>query len=86
MPAGSKMDPPLAKAELISNGGRKKKKKQPVEYQQQRGVRIHDRNSFVDAKVSEEGGRGGASGTVPVVKTKAVPLQPWRPMVKQMSN
>ncbi|TRZ11314.1 hypothetical protein HGM15179_015795 [Zosterops borbonicus] len=54
MPASAKMDPPLAKAEPISDGGstfgiselRKmksysaKSKKQP-----ERGVRIHERNS-----------------------------------------
>jgi len=62
VPAGSKMDPLLAKAEPISNGvtssvitylSRGKK------LQQDRGVRIRERNNSADAKVSEEGRGGG---------------------------
>ncbi|CAM9274818.1 unnamed protein product [Bubo scandiacus] len=92
MPAGSKRDPPLAKAEPISNV--KKGKKTPAQQllQQKRGVRICERNNSADTKVSEEGGGGGAPGTraeiplQPVVKTtvrQAVPLHPWRLTVEQ---
>ena len=70
--AGSKMDPPLAKAKPVSDGGsgfvvkylRKGRKKLcrrngSVE----RGVRRCERNDSADTKVSEEGERGGALGT-----------------------
>jgi len=86
--AGSRTDPPLAKAEPISDGGstsgitylRREKK-----LQQERGVRIRERNNFPDTKVSEEGGTGGAPGAgaeVPLqtmektMVRQAVPLQP----------
>ena len=48
MSAGSKTDPLLAKAEPISDG------------EQDRGVRLWERNSPADTKVSEEVGGGGA--------------------------
>ena len=53
--------------------------------QPERGVRIWERNTSADTKVSEEGGGGGAPGAgaeiplQPMVKTmvkQAVPLQP----------
>ncbi|GAB0185779.1 cAMP-dependent protein kinase inhibitor alpha [Grus japonensis] len=64
MPAGSKMDLPLAKAEPISNGGSKR-------CSQKRGVRRCERNNSADTKVSEEGGEGGAPGA-----GAEIPLQP----------
>ena len=71
MPAGSRTDLPLAKAEPISNSGSasvitylRKAKEVTGEWQLQpeRGVRICKRNSSADTKVSEEGGGGGAPG------------------------
>ncbi|GAB0176471.1 hypothetical protein GRJ2_000112300 [Grus japonensis] len=92
MPAGSKMDPLLAKAEPISDGGStsgvtelRRGKKHQEQLQTERGVRRCERNNPADTKVSEEGGRGGAPGTKaeiplqPIEKTmvrQAVPLQP----------
>ncbi|XP_075356581.1 uncharacterized protein LOC142409205 [Mycteria americana] len=92
MPAGSKMDPPLAKAEPISDGGSasgitylRTGEKKPVQLQLERGVRICERNNSADTKGSEEGGAGGAPGAgaeiplQPMVKTmvrQAVPLKP----------
>ncbi|GAB0188514.1 acid sphingomyelinase-like phosphodiesterase 3b [Grus japonensis] len=92
MPAGSKVDPPLAKAEPISDGGSasgikelRRGKKLLWQLQPERGVRICERNSSADTKVSAEGGAGGAPGAraeiplQPVEKTmmsQAVPLQP----------
>ncbi|GAB0208746.1 epimerase family protein SDR39U1 [Grus japonensis] len=91
MPAGSKMDSPLTKAELISNSSSasvitfKKGKKLLCNSSWKRGVRICERNNCADTKVSEEGGGGGAPGTgaeiplQPVEKAmvrQAVPLQP----------
>ncbi|GAB0179334.1 acid sphingomyelinase-like phosphodiesterase 3b [Grus japonensis] len=90
MPASTKMDPLLAKAEPISHGGstsgitqlRRGKKHQ---FQPERGVRRCERNNSADTKVSEEGGGGGAPGAgaeiplQPVEKTmvrQAVPRQP----------
>ncbi|GAB0187950.1 epimerase family protein SDR39U1 [Grus japonensis] len=89
MPAGSKMDPLMAKAEPISDGGstsgitelRRGEKKQE-ELQPERGVRRCDRNNSAGTKVSAEGGAGGTPGTgaeIPMVKTmvrQAAPLQP----------
>jgi len=83
MPADSKMDSPLAKAKPISDSGtasvvtclRRGKKKM----QQDRGVRIHERNNSADTKVSGEGGEGGAPGT-----GEEIPLQPVeKTMVRQ---
>ncbi|GAB0184492.1 epimerase family protein SDR39U1 [Grus japonensis] len=79
MPAGSKMDPMLAKAEPISNGGSAsgitylKGEKTAVKQQLQlkRGLRRCERNNSADTKVSEEGGGGGAPGA-----RADIPLQP----------
>ncbi|PKU43327.1 protein pxr1-like [Limosa lapponica baueri] len=92
MPAGSKTDPRLAKAEPINDGssgsvvtylrgGKKLHKGNCLD----RGVRICERNNSADTKVSEEeegGGAPGARAEIPLqsmVKTmvrQAVPLQP----------
>ncbi|GAB0187542.1 epimerase family protein SDR39U1 [Grus japonensis] len=86
MPAGSKMDPLLAKAEPISDGGstsgitelRRGGKKTCVGTCSWR-LRICERNNSADTKVSAEGGGGGAPGT----RTK-IPLQPMeKTMVRQ---
>ncbi|GAB0184750.1 AN1-type zinc finger protein 5-like [Grus japonensis] len=84
MPAGSKTDPPLAKAEPISDGvsasGIRVKTTAA-----ERGVRRCERNNSADTQVSEEGGGGRAPGAgaeiplQPMEKTmvkQAVPLQP----------
>ncbi|KAK4815591.1 hypothetical protein QYF61_004806 [Mycteria americana] len=87
-PAGSKTDPPLAKAEPISNSG----STSVITYLRmgkncswERGVRIRERNNPADTKVSGEGGGGDAPGAgaeialQPTVKTmvrQAVPPQP----------
>ncbi|GAB0175668.1 acid sphingomyelinase-like phosphodiesterase 3b [Grus japonensis] len=70
MPAGSKMDPLMAKAEPISDGGstsgvtrlggRGGKEWQLL--QPERGVRRCERNNSADPKVSAEGGARGAPG------------------------
>jgi len=89
MPASSKMDLLLAKAEPISDSGsasgitclRRGKKN----LQWEEGVTIRVRNNSADTKVSEEGGGGGAPAATaetplqPVMKItvrQAVPLQP----------
>jgi len=82
MPAGSKMDRPLAKARPICDSGSasgitdnvfKKGENKPVEQQLQpeTGLRLHGRNNSTDTKVSEEGGAGAAPGA-----GAAIPLQP----------
>ncbi|GAB0190707.1 EH domain-containing protein 4 [Grus japonensis] len=81
------MDPPLAKAEPISDGGsasgitelrRGKKEQLGNKLQPERGVRRCERNSPADTQVSEGGG-GGAPGT-----GAEIPLQPVvKAMVKQ---
>ena len=87
-----KMDPLLAKAEPISDGGSasgitdlRKGKKLLRNGSQKTEVRICERNNSADTKVSEEGGGGGAPGAgaeiplQPVGKTmvrQAVPLHP----------
>ncbi|GAB0202867.1 hypothetical protein GRJ2_002752300 [Grus japonensis] len=92
MPAGSKMDPPLAKAEPISNGGSvsvitslSTGKKLLYNSNWRRGMRICERNNSADTKVSEEGEGEGVPGIEaevplqPLEKTmvrQAVPLQP----------
>ncbi|GAB0180767.1 E3 ubiquitin-protein ligase MARCHF3 [Grus japonensis] len=89
MPAGSKTDPPLAKAD--GDGGTasgvtelRRGKNHQEQLQPARGVRRCERNNSADTKVSEEGGAGGAPGTgaeiplQPLEKTmarQAVPLQ-----------
>ncbi|GAB0204021.1 epimerase family protein SDR39U1 [Grus japonensis] len=91
MPAGSNTDPPLAKAEPISDSGsasvitylrRGKKKTKPKNQehlQPERGVRICERNNSADTKVNAEGGGGGAPGT-----GAEIPLQPVvKTIVKQ---
>ncbi|PKU41961.1 protein pxr1-like [Limosa lapponica baueri] len=91
MPASSKTDLPLAKAESISEGGSTSVKiylrsgKKPAAQQQPgRGVRIYERNNSADTKVSEEKGGGGASGigadiplqlVVKIMVKQAVPTQ-----------
>ncbi|GAB0183352.1 acid sphingomyelinase-like phosphodiesterase 3b [Grus japonensis] len=91
MPAGSKMDLPLAKAEPISDSGstsgitslRREKRKKQQFLQPERGVRRCERHNSADSKVSEEGGAPGTGAEIPLqqpmVKTmvkQAVPLQP----------
>ncbi|GAB0175634.1 hypothetical protein GRJ2_000028600 [Grus japonensis] len=87
MPAGSKMDPPMTKAEPISDGGsasgvtelRRGKKGLLWQQQSRRGVRRCERNNSADTKVSEEGGAGGAPGA-----GAEIPLQPLeKTMVRQ---
>ena len=88
MPAGSKTDPLLAKADPISNSDsasgimylrRGESCCTTGQLQLEIGVRICERNSPTDTKVSEEGGGGGASGT-----SAEVPLQPvTQTMVRQ---
>ncbi|KAK4826134.1 hypothetical protein QYF61_005286 [Mycteria americana] len=63
MPAGSKMDPPLATAKPIGDGRTasgitylRREKKAAVQQQRERGVRICERNNSADTKVSEQGG------------------------------
>ncbi|PKU39468.1 protein pxr1-like [Limosa lapponica baueri] len=90
-PASSKIDPLLTKAEPISDSGSAsgitylRWRKNAVQQQPEREVRICERNSPADTKDSEEGAGGGAPGVraeiplQPVVKTmvrQAVPLQP----------
>ncbi|GAB0208689.1 acid sphingomyelinase-like phosphodiesterase 3b [Grus japonensis] len=95
MPAGSKTDPLLAKAEPISSDGstsvitylrREKKKKKISVLQPERGVRRCERNNCADTKVSEEGGGGGTPGAradiplQPMVKTMVRQAVPLQPM------
>ncbi|GAB0207745.1 AN1-type zinc finger protein 5-like [Grus japonensis] len=92
MPAGSKTDPLLAKAEPISDGGSasvitylRRRKKLLHNCSWMRGVRICERNNSADTKVSEDR-RGGSAPHAraeiplqPMEKTmerQAVPLQP----------
>ncbi|GAB0189361.1 zinc finger and BTB domain-containing protein 5 [Grus japonensis] len=63
MPAGSKMDLPLAKAEPISDSGSasgitylRREKKQQEKLQPERGVRICERNNSADTKPMEDDG------------------------------
>ncbi|GAB0179150.1 acid sphingomyelinase-like phosphodiesterase 3b [Grus japonensis] len=86
MPAGSKMDLLLAKAESMSDSGSvsgimylRRGKKLLQNSSQRRGVRICERNSPTGTQVSAEGGGGGAPGTEP-----EIPLQPLeKTMVRQ---
>ncbi|GAB0178069.1 epimerase family protein SDR39U1 [Grus japonensis] len=86
MPAGSKMDPPLAKAKPISASVitylRREKNRESF---CSRREEWEDVRNSADTKVSADGGGGGAPDTraevplQPVVKTmvrQAVPLQP----------
>ncbi|GAB0208407.1 mitochondrial enolase superfamily member 1 [Grus japonensis] len=87
MPAISKTDPLLAKAESISGGGSdsvitylRRERKLLRNGSWRRGVRICERNNSADTKVSEEGGGGGA----PPGAGAEIPLQPVvKTMVKQ---
>ena len=91
--SASKTDPPLAKAEPISNSGSasgitylsRGKVTAQQQLQPESGVRLCERNSSADTKVSGEGGGGGAPDAgaeiplQPMVKTmvrQAVPRQP----------
>ncbi|GAB0195103.1 acid sphingomyelinase-like phosphodiesterase 3b [Grus japonensis] len=88
MPAGFKMDPPLAKAESLSTSGSAsgimyvRKEKAVQQLQPERGVRICERNNSADTKGSNEVGAGGAPGARPENPCslwrvrQAVPLQP----------
>ncbi|GAB0184702.1 AN1-type zinc finger protein 5-like [Grus japonensis] len=93
MPAGSKTDLQLAKAEPNSDGGsvsgitelrrgekkNKTKNTHQEELQPERGARTCERNNSADTKVSEEGGGGGAP-----VPGAEIPLQPLeKTMVRQ---
>ncbi|GAB0188319.1 hypothetical protein GRJ2_001297200 [Grus japonensis] len=93
MPAGSKMDPPLAKAEPISDSSSaigkthlRRGKNLLRNSRQERGARICERNNSADTKVSEGGGGGapGARAEIPLqpmektVVRQAVPLQPMQ--------
>ncbi|PKU40851.1 protein pxr1-like [Limosa lapponica baueri] len=94
MPATSKMDGLLAKAETISDCGStsmitylRREKKLLHNSTWERGVRRCVRNSSANTKVSEEEGGGGVPGTKaeiplqPMVKTlgkQTVPLQPMK--------
>ena len=87
-PAGSKTDPPPAKAEPISDSGNapvvtflRRKKAGKDENGSRRKEREHVReNNPADTKVSEEGGGGDAPGT-----GAEIPLQPvvGKTMVRQ---
>ncbi|GAB0202523.1 acid sphingomyelinase-like phosphodiesterase 3b [Grus japonensis] len=50
MPAGSKMDPPLAKAKSVSDSGSASGEK-PVQLQLGRGVRRCERNNSADTQI-----------------------------------
>ncbi|PKU45529.1 protein pxr1-like [Limosa lapponica baueri] len=83
MPASSKTDLSLSKAEPISNGGRSsviiylRRGKPAAQQQLEREVRICESNS-VDTNDSEEGGQGGTPGA-----RAEIPLQP---VVKTMDQ
>ncbi|RMC06360.1 hypothetical protein DUI87_15792 [Hirundo rustica rustica] len=85
MPASSRMDPLLTKAEPIRNGGNtsviaylRREKKVFVQAEKSR-VRTCERNNC-DTKISREGGAGHA----PVAEAK-IPLQTLvQPIVKQL--
>ena len=87
MPASSRADPLLAKAEPIKNVGSvsvitylRRAKKLLRNSSQKRGVRRCERNNSTDTKVREEGGEGGAPGA-----GAEIPLQPvvMKTMVRQ---
>lgn len=77
---GSEMNPPLAKAEPISDSDSSsgtmylKKGIQKLQHSSGRKAldRICERNNFADIKVSAEGGAGGAPGIEALI-----PPQPW---------
>ncbi|GAB0195076.1 F-box only protein 31 [Grus japonensis] len=84
MPAGSEMDPLLAKAKPISNSGRASgitfKKGRGWGGKPTRGIfAARERKNSADTQVSEEGGGGGAPGA-----RADIPLQPMeKTMVRQ---
>ncbi|GAB0205317.1 hypothetical protein GRJ2_002997300 [Grus japonensis] len=95
MPASSKMDLLLAKAEPINNSGsssgvtelrRGKTKNHQEKLQPERGVRMCEGNNSADTQASEEGRAGGAPGTraeillQPVEKTMVRQAVPLQPM------
>ncbi|GAB0183577.1 E3 ubiquitin-protein ligase MARCHF3 [Grus japonensis] len=76
MPAGSKTDPPRAKAKPIRDGGSASgvtqlRRGKNCWGNSSRGVRRCERNNSADAKVNGEGGGGGAPGA-----RVEIPLQP----------
>ncbi|GAB0176467.1 AN1-type zinc finger protein 5-like [Grus japonensis] len=85
MLASSKMDPPLDKAEPISNGGstsgRTSLRRGKKTHQEQFSARESSkRNNSADTQVNEEGGGGGAPGA-----KAEIPLQPMeKAMVRQV--
>lgn len=89
IPAGTKMDLLLAKAEPITDGGntsgiKELRRGKSCSVQQQlrpvRGVRRCERNSSVDIRVHAQGGAGGAPAT-----GAEIPLQPQvEHMVRQL--
>jgi len=99
IPAISKMDPLLTKAKPISDGGstsglkylRRGKKTLQCNSRQKRGVRLCERNSPADTKVSEGGGEGapGMRAEIPLqpmMKTMVRPCSLWRSVVEQIST
>jgi len=74
IPASSKMGLPLAKAEPIRDGGRASViiylRRGKKTLQQDKGVRLCERNNSADTKVSEEGVGGSAPGTDSVGKER----------------
>jgi len=93
VPAGSRIDPPLAKAKPISDGGsssgttylRRGEKLQRV-----RGVRPCERHNSADTKASEAGGgTPGARAEIPlqsVEKTMVRQAVPLQSVVEQIST
>ncbi|GAB0177027.1 hypothetical protein GRJ2_000167900 [Grus japonensis] len=95
-PAGSKTDPPLAKAEPLSDSGStseitelrrgRKTAQHQEQLQPERGGRRCEKNNSADTKVSEEGGGGDAPGAgaeiplQPVEKTMVRQAVPLQPM------
>jgi len=83
MPASSKMELLLSKAEPIRGGGRASVityLRRDKNSSQERGVRQCERNNSVDTKVSKQGGGGGTPGA----RTE-IPLQTvMKTMVRQV--
>jgi len=87
MPAGSKVDPPLAKAKSVSDGGStsvitylSRGKKTAGSGSQGRRVKLCERNNSADTQEREEGGGGGTPGA----GAEIVPLKPlMKTMVRQ---
>ncbi|GAB0188289.1 cAMP-dependent protein kinase inhibitor alpha [Grus japonensis] len=89
MPAGSKKDLLLAKAEPISNSGGSasattelRRGKKLAQWQlEKRGVRRCERNNSADTKVREEGGAGGAPHA-----GAQIPLQPMEKTMAEATD